>query len=358
MPYLCIMKELLSGNKKYIALNLLLWLLLYAFWIFVFQHASITITRTMQIEFCYLVFIAANYYFQIYFAIPRYLGRQKYAVFLLASAIFLLISTWARAEVVLFINAFLYNIQPSQIDFTKLYFNSLLNITIWSLCLIAAKTIFDRIRFQQYELQIEKEKIKNELAFLRAQNNPHFLFNALNAVYFQIDKNNKDARNSLMQLSEILRYQLYDCNAERVPIDKEIIFLKNYIELQRLRLNTNYHVSVNIADSVKDLMIAPLLIMPLIENAFKYVSHHTDKENTVRLNLRFENGIFTCEVFNTTDPVHNQHAESGGIGLKNLYRRLDLLYPGMHEIGVEDKGQSFLVTLKLRVYEDQLHSSR
>lgn len=358
MLYLCDMKELLSGGKKFIALNVLLWIALYAFWIFVFQNASITITRTMQIEFCYLVFIAANYYFQIYFAIPRYLNRQKYLVFLIASAIFLLISTWARAEVVLFINAFLYHVQPSQIDFTKLYFNSLLNITIWTLCLIAAKTIIDRIRFQQYELHIEKEKIKNELAFLRAQNNPHFLFNALNAVYFQIDKSNKDARGSLMRLSAILRYQLYDCNAERVPIDKEIVFLKNYIELQRLRLNKNYQVLQNIADNVKDLMIAPLLIMPLIENAFKYISHHTDADNIVRLDLRYENGLFICEVFNTTDRIHHQNAESGGIGLKNLHRRLDLLYPSIHEILVDDREQSFSVTLKLSIHEDQLHSSR
>ena len=312
----------------------------------------------MQIEFCYLVFIAANYYFNVYYTIPHYLSRQKYLLFFLIVGVFLVITTWLRAEVVLFINSYFYGIPSSHIDFGKLYINSLLNIFVWTLCLVAIKTIIDRVRFQQYALVIEKEKVKNELDFLRAQNNPHFLFNALNSVYFQIDKSNKDARGSLMRLSEILRYQLYDCNTERVPIDKEILFLKNYIELQKLRLNVNYAVAVNISDAVNGFMIAPLLIMPLVENAFKYVSHFTNKANEIRVGLSFEDGVFVCDVFNTVEKQQPEPTkESGGIGLKNLRRRLDLLYSGRYEINIDDNGQSFSIKLTLKINEDQLHNS-
>jgi LytS/YehU family sensor histidine kinase len=161
-----------------------------------------------------------------------------------------------------------------------------------------------------------------------------------------------------MRLSEILRYQLYDCNTERVPIDKEIVFLKNYIELQRLRLNTNYNVAVDIGDDVNGFMIAPLLIMPLVENAFKYVSHFTTKANEIGVGLSFENGVFACEVFNTVEKQQSEPTnESGGIGLKNLRRRLDLLYPGRYEMSIDDNDQSFSVKLILKVNEDQLHNS-
>ena len=346
-------------GKRNILLNVLLWVALYVFWIFVFQNATITVSRTMQIEFCYLVFIAANFYFHLYVAIPRYLNTKKYGVFLLVSIIVLLGTTWLRAEVVLFINEILYNIHPSQINFGNLYFNSLLNIFFWSLCLIAAATVVDRIRYQQYTLLVEKEKVKNELDFLRAQNNPHFLFNALNSVYFQIDKSNKDARGSLMRLSEILRYQLYYCNTEQVPIDKEIIFLENYIELQKLRLNSNYNVVVNIGKDVNGFMIAPMLIMPLVENAFKYVSHYADSINQIEIILNYEGGALVCEVVNSIDnTAAGQSTENSGIGLKNLRRRLDLLYPESYKMNINSDHQKFEVKLILNINEYQVHNSR
>lgn len=343
----------LQKNKIWnaIALNTLLWLVLYLFWVFVFRNTTLTVTRTLQIQFCYLVFIAANYYFNIYYAIPKLLNRKRYGTFVVLVLAFLFVSTWMRAGVVLFINATFYHIQAAQINFSQLYTDSLVNITAWSVGLIAVKLLLDRAQFEQRALVMEKEKVKSELDFLRAQNNPHFLFNALNSVYFQIDKNNRNARESLMVLSEILRYQLYDCNSSEVPVEKEISFLKNYVQLQQLRLNENYKVEVAIDGTVKNFMLAPLLIMPLVENAFKYVSHFSGNNNEIAISLSFAKGLFSCFVSNTVER-EVKTSENSGIGLKNLKRRLELLYNNSHKLITENTGEIFTATLILQVHEN------
>ena len=152
-----------------------------------------------------------------------------------------------------------------------------------------------------------------------------------------------------MRLSEILRYQLYECSSEQVPAHREIIFLRNYIELQRLRLNTNFDVGVSIKESVKDFMIAPLLIMPLVENAFKYVSHFSERSNEIKVYLSFENDTFTCTVSNTIEKMQVQTTENSGIGLKNLRRRLELLYPDRHELTTESREDKFTAKLTLHI---------
>jgi two-component system LytT family sensor kinase len=216
--------------------------------------------------------------------------------------------------------------------------------------LVAGKMIIDRIKNQRYLEEVEKEKTKNELDFLKAQHNPHFLFNSLNSLYFQIDKTNADARGTLMKLSEMLRYQLYECNADRIPIDKELSYLKSYVELQRLRLEKNYSINFTIEDVVKDFEIAPLLIIPLVENSFKHVSHYTNKPNEINITLGYTQRTFTCNVNNTTEQT-NRNTE-GGIGLKNLERRLELLYPEKFKLDVIEQENRYNTLLSIEISEN------
>ena len=260
------------GNKNKLLKTLLFWVLLYVFWIAVFQNRSITISRSLGIEFCYLVFIALNFYFNTALTFSRYLHKRKYFLYALTSFSFIVLTSGMRAVVAFYVNVYIYHVPENTIHFVPLYLNSLLNIFIWTVCLVAGKLMLDRLQIQRYTEAVEREKIMNELNFLKEQINPHFLFNSLNSIYFQIDKSNIAARKTLMGLSEMLRYQLYECNAPQIPIDKEIAYLHNYMELQKLRLNTNYTIRFQAQPNVKDFAIAPLLIIPLLENAFKYVS--------------------------------------------------------------------------------------
>ena len=336
-----------KSNYK-VPLEIAGWVALYILWVLVFQNRAITITRTIGIEFCYLVFIALDYYITVYYLIPRFLNKRVYVGFLLLFSISIAVAALLRALVSYFITIYLYHLPPP--DFTILYPNSLLNIFIWTSILVGGKMVFDRVKNQRYMETVEKEKTKNELDFLKAQHNPHFLFNSLNSLYFQIDKNNADARGTLMKLSEMLRYQLYECNADRIPIDKELSYLKSYVELQRLRLEKNYSINFTIEDSVKDFQIAPLLIIPLVENSFKHVSHFTNKPNEININLSYANNTFTCRVSNTMEQP-NKNTE-GGIGLKNLERRLELLYPEKHKMNVVEEENKYNVSLEINIDEN------
>ncbi len=337
-----------AKNNNKVPLEIGFWIGLYILWVFIFQNRTITITRTLGIEFCYLIFITLNYYITINYFTPRFLNRAKYVSFLLLFCLSTMIAALLRAFASYFISIYLYNLPPP--DFTKLYPVSLLNIFIWTSILVAGKMLIDKVKAQRHLELVEKEKIKNELDFLKAQHNPHFLFNSLNALYFQIDKTNTDARETLIKLSEMLRYQLYEGSVDRIPVDKELSYLKSYVELQRMRLNNNYVVEFNISESVKNFDIAPMLIIPLVENSFKHISHFSDKPNEIEITLSYNHPEFICEISNTTE--QNKKENAGGIGLKNLERRLELLYPERFEMMVEEKENNFKVLLKINTGEN------
>ena len=336
-----------KGNYR-VPLEISFWIGLYILWVLVFQNRTITITRTIGIEFCYMVFIALSYYTTVYYLIPRFLNKNKYLPFFILFFISITIAAFLRAVVSYFITIYLYSLPAP--DFTRLFPNSLLNIFIWTSILVAGKMIIDRIKNQQYLAEVEKERIKNELDFLKAQHNPHFLFNSLNSLYFQIDKANTDARGTLMKLSDMLRYQLYECDVDRINIDKELSYLKSYVELQRLRLGDNYRISFKQEEAVKGFEIAPLLIIPLVENSFKHVSHFTDKPNEISITLEYKEGKFTYVVSNTIEEVVNN--SEGGIGLKNLERRLELLYPAKFELKTGVSENVFNAILQIEIGEN------
>ena len=131
-------------------------------------------------------------------------------------------------------------------DFKTLYLNSLINISLWVLLITIGKMLTDRIQTQQQLELLEKERVKSELDYLKAQINPHALFNSLNTIYGYIDKSNQVARNILLQFSELFRYQLYDCGAEKVNLGKEMEYIKNYIAFQRLRKDEKLIVNIQI----------------------------------------------------------------------------------------------------------------
>jgi LytS/YehU family sensor histidine kinase len=196
--------------------------------------------------------------------------------------------------------------------------------------------------------KIEVEKLNTELEYLKAQINPHFLFNSINTIYFQIDKQNISARETLSKFSDMLRYQLYECNGHEIPVEKEIGYLKNYVELQKLRKDENYTIEFSCAEDMINFTLPPLLLVPFVENAFKHVSHFTEKKNTIKIDVSKTNSIFRMIVFNTKD--NSQRAsENGGIGLKNIKRRLELSYQNKYLLDIQDTPEHFTVTLELHI---------
>jgi two-component system, LytTR family, sensor kinase len=310
----------------------LFWIAIYLLWVLVFRSYSVTLTKTMTVEFCYLIFITADYYAVYHFIVPKYLFKKKYFLFVSTILLVIALSAWIRALIALQMNRhFFYTALNT--DFNTLYFNSVINISLWVLLITIGKMLTETIQTQRQLELLEKERIKSELDYLKAQINPHALFNSLNTIYGHIDKSNLVARNILLQFSELLRYQLYDCGAEKVNLGEEMGYIKNYIAFQRLRKDEKLLVNFQIENIDSGLKIAPLLLVVLIENAFKFVSNFSDQENKICIRIITIGNILQSSFMNTKElPQAGNTKNSNGIGISNLKRRLELLYKDKFEL--------------------------
>jgi len=187
--------------------------------------------------------------------------------------------------------------------------------------------------------KIRNDQLMTELKFLKAQYHPHFLFNALNTIYFQMDENTGAAKESIEKFSELLRYQLYD-QQQTVAVSQEIRYLVNFIQLQQTRSSEKLQLEVFFDERLNGQQVYPLLFLPLVENAFKYVGG----DYHIRIDGRVEGPEIRFEVGNSV-PKEVPIRKEGGIGLENLRRRLELLYPGRHSLVAEKKDGNFDATL-------------
>ena len=323
------------------------WLAAYIFWIFIFRNTTLVLTHAITIQFCYLLFIAANYYLNILYAIPALLNKRRYVSFGLCFISGVLVTALLRVPVSMLVITYVFKIPDPHFNYAAIFMDSFINILFWLVCILAAKMIIEKIRSQVYIEQIEKEKATNELNFLRAQFNPHFLFNSINSIYGHIDKTNKDARNMLLVFSEMLRYQLYECNVERIDLNKELNYISNYIAIQKGRIDERIAISYRTDIDTEQVKIAPLLLITFIENAFKYVGFNEDKTNRVDIFLECRQGMLFFKVFNTKDSYINPTEQSSGLGIVNTKRRLELLYPGKHQLVINNLENDYELTLSL-----------
>ncbi len=191
--------------------------------------------------------------------------------------------------------------------------------------------------------QIKNTQMETELKFLKAQFHPHFLFNALNTIYFQIEESNKTPRKLIEQLSELLRYQLYDFN-QTVVIKQELNYIINYIKFQKVRMNDSFHLAIEIDPHLSDQQIQPLLLFPLVENAYKYIGG----EYWITIKAYLNDGHLDFTVKNAIPQLAQaKNIKSSGIGLINLKRRLDLLYPDRYLLETIKSNNSFTANLKI-----------
>ncbi len=330
--------------------SIALWVGLYLIWITLFRDHVFTVTRTLTVQFCYLLFVAVNYYAQLRYAIPRLLNQKKYLAFALFLPGAIVLTALLRVPLAIWLQVHYFRPGYPSPDALTVFRDSFLNIFIWVIFLVSIRLVLEKIWFRQYVDNMEKERMQNELDFLKAQFNPHFLFNSINSIYGHIDRKNGKARTMLLSFSEMLRYQLYECDVDKIVIEKEIQYIRNYVALQQERKEDNLEVLVDIPDDVRGFTIAPLLLITFVENAFKYVSGYEDRENRVVISLYREQEQMLFRAYNTCDEgMVRLPMEKGGIGIANARRRLDLQYPGRHQLEITDGGESFEVCLRLNI---------
>jgi LytS/YehU family sensor histidine kinase len=204
----------------------------------------------------------------------------------------------------------------------------------------------DWFESQKYKDELIKERQAGEIALLRSQVNPHFLFNTLNNIYSLVYNKSDEAPEAVMKLSSIMRYMLYDSNTDVVAVNKEVEYLNSFIELQQLRITQKGFVEISVIGSMENRTIAPMLLIPFVENAFKHGEKNHAPGINIQLNLEPEKLVFTVENYTKTN---NQppSEESGGFGLENIKRRLGLLYPDKHELKIIKSEELFKIELTI-----------
>lgn len=216
----------------------------------------------------------------------------------------------------------------------------------WMLSSIPIILVYQWWKQKNEITQLEKEKSTAELNALKQQINPHFLFNTLNSLYaLGIEENSEKTADGIAKLGTLMRYNLNDAQKKFIPLSKEVEYIKKYIELQELRLTKNNQLSVNFLGEILDKQIAPLLLIPFIENAFKFGVSSTEKTK-IDLTLTMEEGILKMHLFNTI--IRNrQMPEGNGIGISNTRKRLAHLYPSQYELIIEETADEFEVHLEI-----------
>lgn len=289
------------------------------------------------------VLLASVIYLNILVLIPKLALQKRWMLYV----IFLLLDISIYVLVKNAHDVYLYGYIIGDPERQNFFYNTFYNLSIAIFYMSFSVALqLSREWYAQRDLirKIEVEKLNTELDYLKAQINPHFLFNSINTIYFQIDKQNATARETLSSFSEMLRYQLYECNGKEVPIEKEVTYLRNYVDLQRHRKDENYQITFSGYD-LKGFTIVPLLLIPFVENAFKHVSHHPSG-NEIKIALNKTENTFLMNVVNTKENTLFKEKRHG-IGLKNVQRRLELLYKDRHKLIVNERSDTYEITLEL-----------
>lgn len=204
-------------------------------------------------------------------------------------------------------------------------------------------------RKEREATEFRSEKLEAELKFLKSQINPHFLFNALNNIYALTVIKSDQAPDNLLKLSGMLRYMLYDCKADRVPLGKEIEYLRHFIDLNLLKDSRGLNVQVELDESRPALSIAPMLLIPFVENAFKHSKVEDRANGWIRIALSTTPDTIRFVVENSLPDTAHPKDQVGGIGLNNVRRQLELLYPDQHDLLIEPQSDTFRVALTLHL---------
>jgi two-component system, LytTR family, sensor kinase len=333
---------------KYKLHHLFFWMLVFGLWFYLRYQDYPSERIAAEITLLKVVDLALLVYVTNYLLIPKLLYKRKYIFF---TSVFLIMIIGSAVLKVFMMGKILD--QPDLFSLSgdlkaRLYENVISDFFL-VVTGAAFRLILDYINMQQRLVEVAKEKAETELSFLKSQINPHFLFNSLNSVYFLINKENAEARGALHKFSEMLRYQLYEMNGGKIPVEKEINYLEDYVALQKLRKDEKYSVQFNCSQDVKGFLIEPLLLIPFVENAFKHISHNSDNSNFVKMDMSRNDGALLFTVENSKEPGIIRLEKKGGIGLTNVKRRLELLYPGRHELRIDETDKTFSVKLNLQV---------
>jgi sensor histidine kinase YesM len=295
-------------------------------------------------------------YALIYFVIPRFLLKQKYAL----TIIFVVLSFAVTASLSVLISGIIIGPIRSFYQYHYAYSNYVSvsfamafmaglrgGITVGGLA-AAIKLMKHWYVEGQRNLQLQKENTEAQLQILKAQVHPHFLFNTLNNIYSKTQNTSAAASEMIFGLSDILRYMLYECDKPLVPLSQELKMTQEYIDLERVRYGNKLELHAELPKATEGYFIAPLMILPFIENCFKHGASTILDRPWINLTITVDGNEMAMKLLNGKSQ-ENVQVNGHGIGIENAKKRLALLYPGKHQLTIQEDREVFIVILKLRL---------
>lgn len=233
---------------------------------------------------------------------------------------------------------------------SKFYINHILNTLFLVVFIGLLKFVEDWFELEATRQEVENERLTSELRFLKTQIHPHFLFNTLNNIYYLAYTNSPNTAEVVAKLSQMMRYMIHESNHLKVPLEKEIEFIENYIDLEKLRLDESVPIDFQVEGNLDGKVIAPLILITFLENAFKHGVSSSTKNTWIKASIKVEGDSLLYQVSNSKIQQSNKtFTEASGIGLKNVRRRLELSYPDNYELQIDDTETKFVVQLKLNM---------
>jgi len=294
-------------------------------------------------------------YFSVNYLIPRYFFKNRIPLYIFLQVVVLLLyPLFSNAVVTLYVSPVIHHVHTPYALYNG--FLSLILILIFDIVPLAGVRILNRFRqdalarhkTENDKIQAELKLKEAELKLLKGQIHPHFLFNTLNNLYsLSLEKSDKTP-DLLIRLADMLSYIIYDCRSEKVPLVKEIDFIKSFLELQRVRYDS-CDISFKLDGELNDKVIAPMILHTFIDNSFKHGADKDSGNPWIKIKVTCKDGVLFFTVINSTKNTDRNEDKVPGIGISNVDKRLDLIYPDRHDLAIYDSGNRYSVFLKLEL---------
>jgi two-component system LytT family sensor kinase len=325
--------------------HIVFWVSIIAYFVYLTaDNAKVTIEELVVIFGVFSIVNIGLFYLNYLLFIPKFLDKKKYREYTIVLVISIVVFALGKYGLARSFKAYILLHDGKMTPFWTYFFSSALTNIFFLFLSTALKFGVDWFLNARIQKDLENQRLAAELAFLKSQINPHFLFNSLNSIYSLAYQKSDTAPEAILKLSEIMRYMLYESNDGKVDLAKELQYLQNYIDLQKIRFGNKAFVDFKITGEVSNQKIVPLLLIAFIENAFKHgVANDPSVPIRLMINLSGANLHFYIE---NKKHMNNRDIE-GGVGLANVERRLELLYPDNYKLDIQDKPDTYTAELSL-----------
>lgn len=291
------------------------------------------------------IFLIGTFYFNYFILIPRFLITKKYGIYFGACVTTILIAlgcSWVIFQLTGIGPEAFENLNPIIKKIRPIGLSNILLTLVVAFVVSISMALSERLN------KTESEKLSAQLSSLKSQINPHFLFNTLNSILVTAIDESPATAEMVQKLSEMMRYTMKDTQNDFVPLEEEIRYINNYIDLQKVRLDSSIKLDFSVTGDFAEQQIAPMLIIPFIENAFKH-GVNAEEDSNIRISIEIKDENIHLSVVNNKVNVQSEIMESNGLGIENTRHRLQLMYPQRHQLIITDNLKEFSVSLHIRL---------